>query len=161
MAGESQELARQQAAARVLVFRASNRLCALPLSAVAEIMRPLPIEPLDGAPPFVAGVSVIRGLPLAVVDGSLLLGADGSPPGRLITLKVGDRRVALTVDAILGVRALPADSLRDLPPLLRDARNEAVEAIATLDAELLLVLSGGRLVPDSVRALVESREAPQ
>jgi purine-binding chemotaxis protein CheW len=161
VAGTEQELAQQRSAARVLVFRARNRLCALPLSSVVETMRPLPIEPVEGAPPFLAGVSVIRGAPVPVVDGGSLLDAGAASPTRLIILRTGDRRVALRVDEVIGIRMLPAGSLQDLPPLLQDARREAVEAIGTLDAEFLVVLSGSRLVPDSVWADLESRERPQ
>ena len=60
------------------------------------------------------------------------------------------RRVALTVDAVVGVRTIPAGSVKDLPPLVRDANIEAIAAIGTLDAELLVVLGDGRLLPESL-----------
>jgi purine-binding chemotaxis protein CheW len=135
-----------------LLCRSRARILALPLSRVAETMRPLPLEPLPGAPPFVTGVSVIRAAPVPVVDAALLLGGGDSHPRRLVTLTVGDRRVALAVDEVLGVRPLAAEALAELPPLLREAGSGVVEAIGTLDTELLLVLRSARLVPESVLA---------
>jgi len=135
-----------------LVCRARTRLCALPLAQVVETMRPLPVTPVSGAAPFVAGLSVIRGAPVPVVDlGALLSRSEPPSPTRFATLRLEGRRVALALEAILGVRDLPG-TLAPLPPLLADASSEAVSAIGRLDAELLLVLEAARIVPDSVWA---------
>ncbi len=137
-------------AAVTLVCRARARLCALPLEAVVETMRPLPVNELPGAPPFVRGVSLIRGAPVPVVDVGRLLGDAGSAGAtRFVVLRLGERRVALAVEAVLGLRELPSQQLAELPPLLRDAA-EVVPRVAALDSELLHVLAAARLVPDSV-----------
>lgn len=132
-----------------LLCRAGAVLCAIPLGYVVETMRPLPIEPLPGTPPFVRGLSVIRGVPTPVVDASLLLGETPSAaPGRFVTMEVGERPVALAVESVIGVRALSALTFAELPPLARAAAAGVVAAISTLDAELLLVLEAARLLPD-------------
>lgn len=137
-----------------VVCRVGSCLCALPVAHVDETMRPLPVEPLAGTHPFILGVAIIRGVPTPVVDAGLLLGAGAVPsPKRFVALRVAERRVALAVDAVVGVRALPADSLAALPPLLQDAGT--VSAIGTLDSGLLLVLRGGRIVPESMWALLD------
>lgn len=138
-----------------LICRVDTRLCAFPLEHVVETMRPLPAEPLAGAPRFVRGVSLIRGDPVPVVDAASLLGAEESCPTRFVTVKADDRRVAMAVDAVLGVQAIPDGSLHDLPPLLDDAIAEVISAIGTLDAGLLVVLRSARLVPESVWGLLE------
>ena len=139
-----------------LLFRARTQLLALPLTHVIETMRPLPIEPLAGAPPYVRGISVIRGEPVPVVDVARLLCGDESAPSRLVTIAVGDRKVALTVDSVLGVRAVPAGSFQALPPLLEGV--DLVSAIGILDAELMLVLQGARLLPDDFWAALDAPE---
>lgn len=144
-----------------LICRVRARLCALPLVHVVETLRPLPVEPLAGAPAFVRGLCVIRGVPRPVVDATGLLGAQapgdppaGPPPARFVTVRTGAQQVALAVDAVLGVRTVPPESLQTLPPLLQDAGAEAVAAIGRLDTELLLVLRSSRLLPDeSLQAL--------
>jgi purine-binding chemotaxis protein CheW len=123
----------------------------LPLKHVVETMRPLPVSPLAGAPPFVCGLSVIRGLPGPVVDlGALLSGSEPASPTRFVTLRLEDRRVALAVEAVLGIQELP-DTLGSLPKLLAEASAEAVSAVGTLDAELLLVLEAARLMVDPLQ----------
>jgi purine-binding chemotaxis protein CheW len=139
-----------------LLFRVQERFCALPIEQVVETMRPLPIEPLSGAPDFVLGVAVVRGAPIPVVGAARLLGADvEARPGRFITVRVGERRVALAVSAVEGVRALPLSSLQALPPVLGDAEAVAVSLLGTLDAGLLLVLNGLRLVPEPLWPVLE------
>ncbi len=130
-------------------------LCGLPLEHIVETMRPLPVEPFVGAPEFVSGLSIIRGVPLPVIDTGALLGVRGCKPTRFVTIKAENRRVVLAFDAVLGVRAIPANSLQDLPPSLRDAGAEMISAIGALDAELLLVLRSARVVPESVWAALE------
>jgi purine-binding chemotaxis protein CheW len=148
------------AAARVLFVRAGAHMCALVLANVAEIMRPLPIEPLAGAPETVRGLSIIHGSPVPVVDLGGLLGSPvQSPSTRFVMIRSGERMVALSVDAVLGIREIASSQLGDMPPLLRDAHAERVEAIGALDAELFLVLNAAHLVPDEVWKSLAGEEA--
>jgi purine-binding chemotaxis protein CheW len=86
------------------------------------------------------------------VDLGRLLGLDSGPaPGRLVHLRVGDRRVALAVDGVLGLRELDGSAAAALPPLLNPGLS-AVEALGTLDQSLFLLLSAARLLPAEVAA---------
>ncbi len=138
-----------------LLCRVDTRLCALPLESSVEATRALPIEPVPGAPPFVLGLCIVRGAAIPIVDAALLLGSPRSSAARFVILRVGDRRVGLAVDAVLGVRQI-AGSFEELPPLLRGTDSSIVSAIGTLDAELLMVLRAVRMVPDEVYASVEA-----
>jgi purine-binding chemotaxis protein CheW len=143
---------------RNLVVRVQTRLCAVPLMHVVETMRPLPIESIGDMPSFVRGVSIIRGVPTPIVDLGAVLGALGGAAERIVTLRLGDRQVALSVDAVLGVRDLDLSALQELPPLLRRASNDVVEAIGTLDEQLLMVLRAGWELPDEVWQALTARE---
>ena len=136
----------------VLVVTVGARICALPLHHVVETMRPLPIEPVAGTPGFVCGVSVIRGTPTPVVDLKVLMenGENSAGYGRFVTLKFGERRVAIGVDGVVGMRNLNSAQLEELPPLLRDATADLIEAIGSRDGLLLVVLNTARIVPDEV-----------
>lgn len=128
--------------------RSGGKLYALPLTAVVEVMRPLPIQPVPNASPIVLGVALIRGIPMAVLDMPGLLGGTWNADGRFVTVRAGSRQVALAVDQVLEVRTLPPETFCELPPLLRDIGNEAVGALGTLDAELLFVLKDACLIPE-------------
>jgi purine-binding chemotaxis protein CheW len=131
-----------------LVCRIPGAVCALPLERVVETMRPLAVESLSGAPSFVRGLAIVRGAPVPVVDAAALLGAADGCPRRFVIVRAGIRRVALAVDEVVGVRALPWEQLDRLPSLLRDAAADVVARIGTLDDELLLVMESTRLIPD-------------
>ncbi|MCX6539541.1 MAG: chemotaxis protein CheW [Acidobacteria bacterium] len=145
----------------MLVVTVGAHTCAIPLHHVAETMRPLPIEPVAGTPGFVRGVSVIRGAPTPVVDLKALLenGENSATYGRFVTLKLGERRMAIGVDGVVGLRNLDSAQLEELPPILRDVAADLIEAIGARDAQLLIVLRAARIVPDEVWTTLAAGEA--
>jgi purine-binding chemotaxis protein CheW len=133
-----------------LLCQAGRQLYAVPIAHVIEIMRVLPVDSIAGAPPYVRGLCVIRGAPVPVVDIGLLISNEASRSGRLVTIRAGERTIALLVEAVLGIRVFAADTFNQLPALLRDVATEMVAAIGTRDAELLFALRAARIVPESV-----------
>ena len=144
---------------RTLVVGVKGRLCAVPLAHVMEIMRPLPFEPISDVPSFVQGISIIRGIPTPVVDLGALLGTPNGAAERFVTLRLGERQVALSVDSVLGVRELDVSKIRELPPLLRGAAKDVIEAMGTLDEQILVVLHAGWELPDEVWQTLSAQEA--
>lgn len=143
----------------VVVFRARSRLCALATVDVQETMRPLPTQLLAAAPDFVIGVALIRGVSVPVVDLGALLGEREQPDWtRFVTLRIGERSIALAVEAVVGIRELDAESLEQLPPLLRGASSEVLAALGTLDAEFLTLLKLARTLTDPVLHALELSE---
>ena len=128
-----------------VVFRVGERRCALPAAAVIEVMRPQPIRPVARARDGVLGVATIRGALLPVVAAAALFGEEVATPARFITLRLGDRAVALAVDDVIGVERI--GDVSALPPLLAEASAGVIEGIAQLDSELLLLLRSGYLAP--------------
>lgn len=135
----------------MLVCRVRTLLVALPVTAVRETMRPLPITPLSPAPEWVVGVAVVRGEPVPVVDVGTVLGLT-EPRGttRFVAIRAGERSVALAVEEVLSVSSFPAESARALPPLLTGDGQRHVAALAARDARLMAVLETARLVPEDV-----------
>ena len=151
------------ASATFLICRSMQRLCALPLEHVLETMRALPLEALPDMPHFMLGMSIIRGEAVPVVHLAKLFGSAAeavAPPARYVTLKLDQRRVALAVDAVIGVRTLAPESLAAIPPLLSEMDRTAMAAIGMLDAELLLVLRETHLIPERVWDAIDAKEAP-
>lgn len=119
-------------------------------------MRPLAVETIAGVPAFIRGLAVVRGVPIPVVDAASLLGGDDSHTTRFVTVKTGSRRVALAVDAVVGVVEIPPSSLEALPLLFQDASLDVISAVGTMDAALLLVLRSTRLVPEEFWPALEA-----
>jgi purine-binding chemotaxis protein CheW len=144
-----------------LIVMASSRACAIPVAHVVETMRPLPIDAIQGAPPFLLGLAVIRGTPVPVVDLSTVVGVDPAERrSRFVVLRVGTRRVGLAVGAVIGLSELEGMRAEEMPPLLRDANTEVIEAIGVLDAQLLLMLRASRILPEQVWQTLSTGERP-
>jgi len=144
------------AAAVWLLCRAGSHSFALPMPHVIETMRPLRIEKLSGAPPLVLGLSIIRGEPVPVIDTAMLFDDQLTNCKRLITARTGNRTIAFAVEAVLGVQAIPSHELERLPALLRNV--EAIEAIKTLDEELVFFLNTARIIPEGALDLCNSEQ---
>ena len=132
-----------------LVFRAGSLLCALRLDEVVETMRPLETRPLAGTPPFVRGVSVLRGVPTPVIDVARLLGGGPAEVQRYVAVRTERGPVALAIGPVLGIRAVDADAATGHPALL-GATSRLVAGVGTVGAEPLLLLQSMRAVPDEV-----------
>jgi purine-binding chemotaxis protein CheW len=146
-----------QGRTHALLIRARSWRFALPIAEVVETCRPLPVQPIAGAPAFVRGVTVLRGAPVPVVDLAALLGAGGEARGaRLVVLRAGARQVALEVDEVIGATPLDASALAASPPLLREAVGGHLEALGALDGALLGVIDAARLVPEAVQRAAEA-----
>lgn len=138
-----------------LLVRCRSWLCALPLSEVVETLRLLPLRPVAGAPPFVRGLTLLRGELVPVVDLGQLLGDSAGPPGRrLVVVRAGGRRLALAVDEVTRVISLDQLQATTVAPLLREALPENVAALAALDGAALAVLSSTSLLPAETWALL-------
>lgn len=145
-----------------LICRSDSRLCALPLENVAETMRSLPIEPMPDMPPFLLGVSIIRGIVVPVVCMTSLFGANlRMRHARMVTLKLGERRVAFAVDDVIGIRKLDREATDDIPPLLGSADASLIELMTTLDAELIVVLRGAHMIPESAWSKLDEKRVKQ
>jgi purine-binding chemotaxis protein CheW len=145
-------------ATRSLVVRVQSRVCAVPLIHVLETMRPLPVESIAGLPSFVRGVSIIRGVLTPVVDLGAILGTPGEGAERFVTLRLGERQVALSVDEVLGVRELDASKIQELPPLLQGVSQDVIETLGTLDEGFLTVLRASWELADEVWQALDARE---
>ncbi len=145
---------------QVLVVCARTRMCAIRISHVGETMRPLPIAALVGAPPYVLGLAMIRAVATPVVDlGAVLEETSPACLTRFLTLNVATRRIALAVDRVVGVQFLTAAALRPLPAQLHSGAGQRIEAVGSLDEQLLFLIEPAHLVPEPLWATLSLEAA--
>ena len=137
---------------RCLIARAGGHTCAIPLATEMELMRPLGVEPLPGVPPFVSGMTVVRGGPAPVIDlGRLLEDAPrDAVPRRWVFSKIEGQPLVLAVESVDGVAELDRTRLEAAPTFGSRTDGGIVSAIALHDRRLLWVLQSTRLVPPEV-----------
>ncbi|HYS81997.1 MAG TPA: chemotaxis protein CheW [Anaeromyxobacteraceae bacterium] len=103
------------------VFRVGDEEYAIDLRRIREILQPLPVTPVPGAPEFIEGVMDLHGEVVPVVDVRERLGLALLPDGakaKLLVVNVARRVLALRVDAVLEVVRLPRSAIGPPPPLL-------------------------------------------
>ncbi|MBI2393388.1 MAG: chemotaxis protein CheW [Deltaproteobacteria bacterium] len=137
----------------VLLVRAGGLRVALRATDVIETFRPLPVEPIAGAPAFVRGLVVVRGAAAPLVALGTLLGGRGGEGARFVAIRAGELRAVLEVDEVIGVRHLDDEGLAGAPPLLGAAVSAFVDTLGTHDGQLLAVLAAARVISDAHEAV--------
>ena len=133
----------------VLMVRARTWVCALPTPFVLEVMRPLPIQAVAGAPRFILGMAVVRGEVTPVLALDVLLGSsEVVPPKRFVLVRVGERRAVLAVEDVVGTDIIDMRRLDTTPGLLSEALPRDVARIGVLDRSVLVMLEAGRLLSE-------------
>ena len=106
---------------QLCALRVGDQEFALDLMRVEEVLRPLPVTPVPGAPRIVEGVVEVRGVLIPVVNLRRCLGLEPAETRtrseRLMICLIGRRRFALRVDAALEVMRVERSALRPAPPL--------------------------------------------
>ena len=99
------------AAVDVVVFEIAGSLYSVPIDVVSEIQREQPTTPIPHVPPWIRGVTNLRGAIVSVIDVGTRLGLAevGHPSGRhmiIVRLPANDCPTALLVGQVIGIRTL-------------------------------------------------------
>jgi purine-binding chemotaxis protein CheW len=124
-----------------VMFRLGSRTFALSLDEVHEIVRLAGLERLPGTRPPMAGVIVLRGNPLPVLD-VRTAGADDE--GDVLVMDVDGGPVGVAVDEVLAVMSaaeLPEAAeapAKSLPPYVVGVRRSAGGPVLLVDMQRML-----------------------
>lgn len=133
----------------VLLVRLADEIYALPSAGVREVARHRPITPVPGAPPALPGILNQRGTILPVIDPRLLLGLVQSPvtrSTRLVAMTHEEIDMALLVDGVLDLVALPSDTVEPVPAALDPARARMLRGVARHEDMPVILLDLGELI---------------
>ncbi len=133
----------------VLLIRLADEIYALPSVYVREVGRYRAFTPVPGAPPLLPGIISQRGVILPVVDLRLVLGmptVETTRSTRLVTVVYEDIDMALLVDAVIDLAALPPDAFGQPPAGLDPARARFLRAVAFYDDQTVAMLDVGEIV---------------
>jgi purine-binding chemotaxis protein CheW len=124
-----------------VLFRLAEQTFATPLDEVREIVRLEGLERLPGTRPPLAGVIVLRGAPLPVLDVRGAAAEDAR--GDVLVMDVADDMVGVAVDQVVSVLRpdeLPAVDAapRSLPGYVVGVRRHAGQPVLLVDLRRLL-----------------------
>lgn len=125
-----------------LSFFLGDELYALPISALREIVRPLPITEVPRTPAWVLGVITLRGTVLPVMDLRLRLGLpirDMGRPARFLVVDTEEGPAGLITDRV--GRVVRDDlGILEPPPQALGGGAAFIEGILRHEGELLIIL---------------------
>jgi len=131
-----------------LEFRLSGESYAVEMSYVAETLPLADFTPLFCTPPFVLGITNLRGRIVSIVD--LRRFFELPAPGlcdlnRVIVVGNGRMEFGLLADAVLGLRTLMASELQPPPVTFTGIREEFLTGVTV---ERLALLDMGKILAD-------------
>ncbi|MBL0926730.1 MAG: chemotaxis protein CheW [Phycisphaerales bacterium] len=121
---------------------------AVPILAVQEINRVLPITRVPQSPEFVEGVINLRGKIIPVVDLRRRFGlpaAEPSPDSRIVVVEVSGRVIGFTVDRVNEVLRIDPSVVEPPPAMATGSRTDYVSGVGKLNDRLLILIELGRL----------------
>lgn len=103
---------------QLVAFSVDKQLCAVPIDAVREVVRPMPVSPLPHAADNIVGVVDHRGFVVPIVDMQALFGRGKhtkTKKTKWVLLSAGQRIVGIAVDTVFGVIHASESALRRVP----------------------------------------------
>jgi purine-binding chemotaxis protein CheW len=126
-----------------VVFALAGEQYGLSISVVDSIVRLQAITAVPGAPPFVEGVTNLRGTVLPVIDLHKrfdLPAQEATSEARIIVTEPNGDKVGMIVDAVLAVRPVPAETVEPPSPLVATVDSSFITGIAKVEDEQLVIL---------------------
>lgn len=121
------------------------------------------VTPLPRTPKYIRGVVNLRGAIVPIVDLRCRFGMEEiaiSPTTVVIVVKVvangKDRTVGLVVDAVSEVHDVADEDLKPAPDFGKSANSAYIEALATINERMLILLNIDHLINSGVMDAVES-----
>jgi len=131
-----------------LLVEVVSHLCAVPVAATIETLRPLPLERLPGAARGILGLSIVRGETVPVVDMAGLFDEPEGSASRWVLVRAGERRLGLAVSRVMGVREIDEEAEGLSPALGARVAAPFVAVVAMHAGRFVAVLDVARVLPE-------------
>jgi purine-binding chemotaxis protein CheW len=133
---------------QIVGFRVGQETFGVPIGSVQEILRPLPVTPVPGAPPHVEGVINLRGRIISIVDLRKRCGApaEAQRRNRIVVAETGGRSIGLMVDSASEVLRIAENSIEPPASVFGPAEPGFVTGVAKLANRLVILVDIAKLL---------------
>ncbi|MCL5677039.1 MAG: chemotaxis protein CheW [Firmicutes bacterium] len=128
----------------LVVFLLSGELYGISIAQVREIIPFQAVTSVPRTPPYVLGVTNLRGRVIPVIDLRVRIGL---PSGRLdqgqkiaVVELDGQTTVGMVVDGVSEVLQIPQDSVEPTPPTLTDIEARYIAGVAKQEGNMIILL---------------------
>ncbi|MFZ5808167.1 MAG: chemotaxis protein CheW [Chloroflexota bacterium] len=128
---------------QIVIFELSGEQYGVDINAVESIVQMLPITHVPQAPPFVRGVTNLRGRVLPVLDLCQRFGAvplAGGKDQRIVVIHSGEIEAGIVVDGVSEVETIDSTQVEPPPALTRTAASGFVHGIVKLGERIVILL---------------------
>jgi purine-binding chemotaxis protein CheW len=133
-------MAQAQAGLEIVVFELRRQRFGLRIDDVDRVLRAVALTPLPNAPAIVEGLISVAGAPVVVLDIRTRFGLRSTPidvDDMLIITRVGDRRVAIRADRVIGLIKVDQADVREAKTIAPMAPQ--IVGVATLPSGVVLL----------------------
>jgi purine-binding chemotaxis protein CheW len=134
--------------AHVVIVRSGDSYFGIDINVVQEIVLMQEITEIPGSPPYMAGMTDLRGRVVPVAEFAVLLGNEPSERNddtRILVVEHGEGHTGLVVDAVTEVTLVDSEKIEDATTV--GAQNhEFIVAVAKLEDRLVSLLDIDRLL---------------
>ena len=137
-----------QSRLEVVEFLLASERYGIELTYISEIHALSEFTALPGTPPFVLGLTNVRGKILSVIDIKKLFDLPGrglTDLNKVIVVRTHQMELGILADAVLGVRTIPLNQFQTSLPTLTGIRAEYLKGITK---EPLVVLDVAKILSD-------------
>lgn len=137
------------AAPQFVGFRLANQNYIFRIERIQEIVIPTTTARVPEVPPYVDGVSNLRGTIIPIINLRALFNLDrktNDAETRTIVVNVGARTIGCTVDAVSRVMRVPPEQIQPAPDSISTTGRRFIEGFARVGEELFILLDVDQLL---------------
>lgn len=145
-----------------LVFSLGNEEYAIDILKAQEIRGYENVTRIASAPPFIKGVTNLRGVIVPIVDLRIKFNLDRVEyDGQtvVIVVNVSGRVVGVVVDGVSDVLSLTADQIKPAPEFGLSLSSDYLSGLASLEDRMLVLVDIDKMLTSDEMALVEASAA--
>ena len=141
-----------------LVFSLGNEEYAIDILKAQEIRGYENVTRIASAPPFIKGVTNLRGVIVPIVDLRIKFNLDSveyGPQTVVIVVNVDSRIVGVVVDGVSDVVTLTADQIKPAPEFSLSLSSDYLSGLASIGERMVVLVDIDKLLTSEEMALVE------
>jgi len=142
----------QQNLVQLIVFALGDEEFAVGIGDLREIVRAGAVTPMPDSPPFIKGVSNIRGEIAAIIDLKERFSLHQNKDTEFKHIVITDQEknlFGLLVDEVTEVLRIPETEIKDAPELVSKIHGEYVKGVVTIDERLIIYIDLNNVLSES------------
>ncbi len=132
-----------------VIFEVAGESYGVDIAVVESIIKVQPITIVPHAPPFVEGITNLRGEVLPIIDLHKRFGMPVREPtrdSRIVVVSMGNIKVGMIVDGVSEVLTVPHENIEPPPAMVTSMNSAFITGIAKVGERLVILLDLGKVL---------------